>query len=39
MTLSPELQAEYDRIMAHMVRFINRSVAQTLRRERERQHG
>jgi hypothetical protein len=36
MILSPELQAEYLRIMAHMRAWINRSVAQTLRRERER---
>ena len=36
MKLSPELQAEFARIMRHMAAFINRSVAQTLRRERER---
>lgn len=36
MKLSIELQLECIRIMRHMAAFINRSVAQTLRRERER---
>ena len=36
MTLSPDLQREYDRIMSHMRRWINRHVGQTARRQRER---
>lgn len=39
MTLSPSLQAEHDRIMLHMKKFVShliRSYAQQERRRRER---